>query len=125
MTATPAACEELEALGRMEQERRRRTADDFVGMVVERDHRWPSVAFGRLPREVVQQVGVPAVEPVEHADDDEQPAVAGVERLDTLDDVHQSGRVSAPASTNTLSGASRSPWAAAIATSVSPGPTSR
>ena len=125
MTATPAAGEEIQALVRMEQERRRRAADDFVGVVVERDHRGPSAALGRLPREVLQQVGMPAVEPVEHPDDHEQPAVARVERLDALDDVHQSGRVGAPASTNTLSGASRSPCAAAIATSASPGPTSR
>ena len=72
VTATPAAVEELQALGRMEQERRRRSADDLVGMVVEGDHRGASVAFGCLAREVVQQVGVPAVDPVEHADDDEQ-----------------------------------------------------
>ena len=50
--------EEVQALGRMEQERRRRAADDFVGMVVERDHRRASVALGGLPRELVQEVRV-------------------------------------------------------------------
>ena len=131
-----------EPLGRQEQQWRRRAPDDLVGVVVERDHGGASATVGRLATKVTEQVRVSAMEPVEHADHDEQSTMCGGQPVDALDDIHGllvhagPGSMTAaarspcrasppPASTKTLSGASRSPLARATATSVSSGPTSR
>ena len=53
-------------------------------MVVERDHGRSGVARRRLGDEVVEQVGVAAVEAVEDADDDEDRAELGPQRIDPL-----------------------------------------
>ena len=60
------------ALVRVAQERRRRAGEDLVRVVVERDHGRPGAARGGLAHEVLEEVDVAQVEPVEHADDDEQ-----------------------------------------------------
>ena len=67
--------DQVEPFRRMQQERRGRALDHLVGMVVERDHGRTSRAAGRLGPQVLQQIGVATMEPIEHADHDEQPPV--------------------------------------------------
>ena len=86
-----------------------------------------AAAGGRLVNEVPEQVRVAEMEAVEDADDDEDRAEIGLERLDALDDEHRrcqatgaAGAGAAGGATKTLSGASRPPAAVAIATSEPP-----
>ena len=94
---------------------------------------WSKVmTVGRAPRavdsgdEVLEQVGMPEMHPVEDADDDEDRAELRPELVDPVDDVHRrpqpTGTAGDPAgATKTLSGASRPAAAEAIATSVPAG----
>ena len=77
--------ESLEPLDRVEQERRRLPDEDLVGMMVEGDDGRSRGAGRGLADQVPEQVGVAEVEAVEHADDDEDRAEVGLERLDALD----------------------------------------
>ena len=126
--------EALEALVRVEQERRRRARRTSSGW-------WSNVmTAGRAPRcaasrdEVLEQVGVAAVEPVEHADDHEQPAVARVERLDPARrrpsvapsfGIGARLRSAGGVDEHLVRAPAGRRCAAAIATSAPPGPTSR
>ena len=101
-------------------------------MVVEGDDGRARLAGARLRDEPLQQVQVPEMEAVEHADDDERGAQIRREGIDARDDVHRrrvrraSRRAAGAGLTNTLSGASRFvPLRDAIATSAPSGPRSR
>ena len=81
--------ESLEALVRIEQERRRGPGQDLVRMVVERDDRRPGVPDARLHPKVLEQVPMATMQAIEHADDGEDRAVRGPQALDPGDDIHQ------------------------------------
>ena len=102
--------EPLEPLAGVEQERRRLPHQDLVGVVVEGDDRRSGVARRRLRDEMLEQVGVPEVQAVEDADDDEDRPELRAELIDALDDVHRAsgdGTRRLAGATKTLSGASR------------------
>ena len=99
--------------------------EDRIGVMVERDDAWTRPASERFSNEVVEQVDVAAMEPVEDADDREERTVPGAEGVDAGHDLHQAPtvRVAAEsgAATRTLSGARRPPPAGtAMATSRAP-----
>ncbi len=109
-----------EAFVGLEQERRGGARQDLVRMVVEGDDAWVRITGERLADEVIEQVDVSLVEPIEHTDNGEDRAVFGAQPIDAGDDVHHvptdTGR--SPALIRTLSGARRPPPAGtAIATS--------
>ena len=89
MTATPGRLEPLEPLAGIEQEGRRRPHQDLVGMVVEGDDRRPGAARRGFGHEMLEQVRVPEMHPVEDADDDEDRAELRAKLVDALDDVHR------------------------------------
>src|SRR5690349_10121336 len=112
----------------MEQERRSGTREDLVRMVVEGDHAGMRAAGQGFTDQVVQEVDVALVQPVEDADDREDRPVLEAQPLDARNDIHHAptdaGR--SAALTRTLSGASRPPPAGiAMATSRPDGSTSR
>jgi len=85
---------------------------------VERDDRWLGGAALGFGDEMLEQVRVAAMQPVEHADHREDGAMLGPQTLDPADDVHQAGTADPAGITRTLSGARR-PFGASIATAAS------
>ena len=84
-------------------------------MGVERDDgRLRRAALGFVD-EMLEEVGVTAMQAVEDADDREDRTVLGPQPVDPGDDVHQAGTTDPAGVTRTLSGASR-PCGASIAT---------
>ncbi len=85
----PGGLETGQPLLRVDEQRRRGSGQDLVGMVVEGDDRRTGPAGVRLDHESLQQVEVPKMEAVEHADDDERRAQIPRERIDPGDDLHE------------------------------------
>ena len=79
----------LEALVRVAQQGRRGPREDLVGVVVEGDDHRPRLAPGGLAHEVLQQVCVAQVQPVEHAHHDERRLVRAREVIEAAGDVHR------------------------------------
>ena len=77
MTVHAGRGQTLEALVRVDQQRRRRAGQHLVRMGIERDDGRTRGSRLGLADQVLQQVGVAAMEPVEHADDREDRAVLG------------------------------------------------
>ena len=78
----------LQPLLRVDEQRRRGAHQDLVGVMVEGDDRRACAARRRLRHQVLEEVGVAEVEPVEDADDHEHRPESGLEALDPGDDVH-------------------------------------
>ena len=129
MTRHAGRVEPLEPLVGVDQQRRRAPGQDLVGVVVEGDDGRRGAAAAGLGDEVLEQVAMAEVEPVEDADDDEDRARLPRQRVDAVDDPHRRRQLLAAATgagdTNTLSGASRPPDEVAMATSAPSGPRSR
>ena len=101
----------LEALIRVDQQRRRRPGQDLIRMRIECDHGRTGRSCLGPPDQVLQQVGMAAMETIEHADDREDRAVLRAKALDPGDDLHQAGTTDSAGATSTLSGARRPPGA--------------
>ncbi len=129
MTRHAGGVEPLKALLGVDQQRRRAAGQDRVGVVVERDHGRCGPAPAGLGDEVLEQVAMAEVEPVEDADHDEDRARLPRQRVDAVDHPHRRRQLLAAATgggdTNTLSGASRPPDEVAMATRAPSGPRSR
>jgi hypothetical protein len=72
-----------QALVRIEQERWRAAAEDFVGMGIERDDSRASVPLPGLANQVPEDRLMAAVEPVEDADGQGETTDRSVERVNT------------------------------------------
>ena len=107
----PGVRQALQALVRMHQQRRRRPRQHLVGMGVERDDGRIGRADLGFADEVLEEVGVAAVQAIEHADDREDRPVLGPEGRDPVDDLHQAVTTDPTGVTRTLSGARRPPGA--------------
>ena len=102
----------------MEQEWRSRAGQDLVRVGIERDDSGlcrTALGFGD---EVLEQVRMTAMQPIEDPDDREDGAVLGPQAIDPGDDVHHAGTAGPAGVTRTLSGARR-PWGASTATAAS------
>jgi hypothetical protein len=81
-----------EPLVRVAQERRCLAPDDRVRVGIEGQDRRSSVPTASLPDELAEQVGVPAMEAVEDADDEEDATEGRSEAFDAGDDSRRSLR---------------------------------
>ena len=122
----------LQALDRVQQQRRGVPGQHLVGVVVEGDDGRSGVARRGTLDQLLEQVVVAQVEPVKHAHHDEDRTMSGLQTPDPVNDLHRDACVQVPGLwapgsgvTNTLSGASRPAVALAIATRVPPGSCSR
>ena len=86
--------ESLESLDGVHQQRRRSAHKNRVRMGVERDHGRARAARGSLGDEALDQPGVPAMEPVERANGDQQRPVGSFQAQPARDRPHRS--VSSP-----------------------------
>ena len=80
---------------------------DLVGMMIEGDDGRSGGAGRCLSNEVPKQVRVAEMETVEHADDDEDPAEIGLERLDALDHEHRRCQATGAAGAGAAIGATK------------------
>ena len=71
----------FQPLGRIAQERRGGTHEDLVRVVIERDDGWRGTPAGRLMPQVLEEIGVASMDPVEHPHDEEQATMFRPEQL--------------------------------------------